>query len=108
MRLSPPIDPRARPGYALLITLVFITTSLMTLSSLMWWASSNGTITQKNELFTDAESAADAATEQVVANLDFDWTGSQGLQSASHYANLTLPNQSAWPSNSNTATARAT
>lgn len=97
MRMPHPFDPRARHGYALMITLVFLTITLMTLASLMWWASSNGRVTQQNELFTTAESAADAATETVVATLDRDWTYGQALQAASAYANLPLPNQTAWP-----------
>jgi hypothetical protein len=97
MRISQPFDPRARQGYALLMTLVFLAVTLIMLSSVMWWASSNGKVTRQNQLFTTAESAADAATETVVANLDFDWTYNQTLQSASHYSTLPLPNQSAWP-----------
>jgi hypothetical protein len=97
MRIPRSFDPRARQGYALLITLVFLTVTLVTLASLLLWASSNGKVTQQNELFTTAESAADAATEKVVANLDFDWTYNQALQSASHYSSLPLPDQTAWP-----------
>ena len=74
MRITHSFDSRARHGYALLVTLIFVTVSLMTLASLMWWASSNGKVTQKNELFTTAEAAAEAATEQVVATMDRDWT----------------------------------
>jgi Tfp pilus assembly protein PilX len=95
MRISPPFESRARRGYALIITLVFLTVTLLTLASLMWWASSNGQVTQQNELFTTAESAADAAAEQVVATMDRDWTYGQALQSASVYAGLTLPVQTA-------------
>ena len=80
-----------------MITLAFMTVTLITLASVMWWAASNGKVTRQNELFTTAESAADAATETVVANLDFDWTGNQALQSASHYSTLALPDQTAWP-----------
>jgi hypothetical protein len=97
MRTPSPFDPRARQGYALLITLVFLTVTLMTLASLMWWASSNGKVTQQNELFTTAEAAADAATEKVVATMDRDWTYGQALQAASVYASLPLPDQTAWP-----------
>jgi hypothetical protein len=79
------------------MTLFFLAAALLTLASLMWWTSSNGKVTQQNELFTTAESAADAATEKVVANLDFDWTYSQALQAASHYQSLPLPDQTGWP-----------
>ena len=65
MQIPHPLDPRARHGYALMVTLVFLAITLMTLASLMWWASSNGKVTQQNELFTTAEAAAEAAAEQV-------------------------------------------
>ena len=58
---------------------------------------SRGKVTRQNELFTTAEAAAEAATEQVVATLDRDWTYGQTLQSASVYANLSLPAQTTWP-----------
>ena len=70
MQIPHPFDTRARHGYALMVTLVFLAITLMTLASLMWWASSNGKVTQQNELFTTAEAAAEAAAEQVVATLD--------------------------------------
>jgi hypothetical protein len=97
MRTLLPFAHRARRGYALLITLVFLAVSLMTMASVMWWAASNSQVTRQNELFTTAEAAAEAANETVVATLDRDWTYGQSLQSASVYANLALPVQTAWP-----------
>jgi hypothetical protein len=97
MLTSPSFGPRDRQGYALLITLVFLAITLTTLASLMWWASSNGKVTQKNELFTTAGAAADAAAETVVATMDRDWTYGQALQSASVYSHLSLPVQTTWP-----------
>ena len=99
MRITPPSGPRDRQGYALIVTLVVLAITLVTLSSLMWWASANGKVTRQNELFTTAESAADAAAETVVATMDRDWTYSQALQSANIYAHLSLPDQTAWPMN---------
>jgi len=96
MRTPHPFDSRARHGYALMITLVFLAITLTTLASLMWWASSNGKVTQQNELFTTAEAAAEAAAEQVVATLDRDWTYGQTLQAASVYAAL-VPTTTSWP-----------
>lgn len=95
MQIPHPLDPRARHGYALMITLVFLAITLMTLASLMWWASSNGKVTQQNELFTTAEAAAEAAAEQVVATLDRDWTYGQTLQTTSIYATL-VPTTTSW------------
>jgi hypothetical protein len=78
-----------------MITLVFLAITLITLASLMWWASSNGKVTQQNELFTTAEAAAEAAAEQVVATLDRDWTYGQTLQATSIYAAL-VPTTTSW------------
>ena len=87
---------RADSGYALMITLLFLTVSLMTMGSVLYWASSNAKVTQQNELFTSAEAAAEAATEQVVATMDRDWTYGQSLSSASVYGAL-IPVQTGWP-----------
>ena len=95
MQIPHPFDTRARHGYALMVTLVFLAITLMTLASLMWWASSNGKVTQQNELFTTAEAAAEAAAEQVVATLDRDWTYGQTLQATSIYAAL-VPTTTSW------------
>jgi hypothetical protein len=63
----------------------------------MWWASSNGKLTQRNELFTSAEAAAEGYTEEVVATMDRDWTYGQTLQAASVYSSLPVPGQTNWP-----------
>src|SRR5208283_2910345 len=96
MRISHPLQPRDRRGYALVITLVFLAITLVSLASVMWWASSNGKVTQQNELFTTAEAAADAACEKVVAQMDRDWTYSQTLQASTVYSAL-VPVTTNWP-----------
>ena len=96
MRIPHSSDSRDRHGYALMITLCFLTVTLLTLSSLMWWASSNGRVTQQNELFTTSEAAAEAGTENVVATIDRDWTYGQTLQAASVYAAM-IPTETNWP-----------
>lgn len=96
MRISSPFEPRGRHGYALIITLVFLAITLVSLASVLWWASSNGKVTQQNELFTTAEAAADAADEKVVAQMDRDWTYSQALQATSVYSAL-VPVTTNWP-----------
>ena len=79
-----------------MITLVFLTVTLLTLASIMWWSSSSGKVTRQNELFTTAEAAAEAATEEVVATLDRDWTYGQTLQAASVYAALVPVQTNSW------------
>jgi hypothetical protein len=79
------------------MTLCFLVVSLLALSSVMWWASSSGKVTQQNELFTTAEAAAEGYTEEVVATLDRDWTYGQSLQAASVYSSLPPPGETNWP-----------
>jgi len=78
------------------MTLVFLGVTLVTLSSVMWWASSNAKVTQKNELFTSSEAAAEAATEMVVGTMERDWKYGQTLQAASVYQGF-VPTQTGWP-----------
>jgi hypothetical protein len=78
------------------MTLVFLAVSLITLSSVMWWASSNAKVTQQNELFSSSEAAAEAATEMVVGTMERDWKYGQTLQAASIYQAF-VPTQTGWP-----------
>jgi hypothetical protein len=81
-------------GFALMITLVFVAVSLILLSSVMYWASTNGKITQKNMTFTKSEAAAEAATEQVFTMMNRDFLYSV-LNSSSFYA-TNLPDTTSW------------
>ena len=96
MRTSLNFNHPGRRGYVLIMTLTFLAVSLVALSSIMYWAASNANITQRNELFTSATAAAEAATEEVVATLDRDWTYGQNLQAPGVYQNL-VPSQTGWP-----------
>lgn len=88
MKIPPCFDYRTSAGYVLIMTLAFVAVSLIAFSSIMWSVSSNAKTTRQNELFTTAQAAADGATEEVVAQLDYDWTYSKYLSDASAYQSL--------------------
>jgi hypothetical protein len=97
MQLNQPISRPATGGYALIVTLAFLTVALMSYASLMYWVSSNANLTKRNILFTQAEGAAESGTELVMATMMRDFN-SQSMNPAATYANATnLPSQSGWP-----------
>ena len=103
--------PSRRPpaGYALVIVMISLALLLMAFASTLYWASSNATITVRNNLFNESQSAAESATENIMTYMmrDFDY-GS--LRSGASY-NL-FPPTNGWPmyfqfsdTNGNTANA---
>lgn len=98
MQLLKSIPPKKRRGYALLIILTFLGVALIAFASMMRWVGSNAKITQRNNLFNQSQSAAESATETVIANMAQDFFR-QGLNSESYYRQAScLPaNQSGWP-----------
>ena len=97
MRLSPTLFHRRRAGFALLITMVFLAIMLAAYASLMYWTTTNSKITKRNNLFNQAQAAAESATESVLATMMRDFNN-QALNSASTYAAAgNLPSQSGWP-----------
>ena len=92
---SPSISRQANSGYALMITLLFLSVSLVLLGSMMFWISTNAKQTAQNELYTTAQAAAEAATEKVVGTVERDFVY-QSLSSASVYQSL-IPVQTNWP-----------
>jgi hypothetical protein len=97
MRLNQPSSRPANGGYALIITLAFLTVALMTYASLMFWVSTSAHITKRNNLFNQTEGAAESATELVMATMMRDFN-SQSLNPAATYISATnLPSQAGWP-----------
>jgi hypothetical protein len=90
--------PRNDKGYALLYTIVFIGIALLLLGSVMNWTNSTAKQTERNNLFSIATAAADAATEDVIAQMARDFY-CQSLQAATNYASCypTTSAQAAWP-----------
>jgi hypothetical protein len=98
MQLLKSIAPQKRRGYALIVTLAFLSVALIAYASMMGWVGSNAKITKRNNLFNHSQAAAESATEIVIATMSRDFF-SQGLNPASSYtgASCLPPNQSGWP-----------
>jgi hypothetical protein len=77
--------------------MVFLAIMLAAYASLMYWTTSNSKITKRNNLFNQAQAAAESATESVLATMMRDFNN-QALNSASTYtAAGNLPSQNGWP-----------
>lgn len=85
----------AQAGYALIVTLVFLTVALMTFGSIMQWASSSALVTERNNLYVSAQAAAESATENVMTTMMRDSTFST-LCPVSTYSAL-VPDINGWP-----------
>ncbi|HLX95153.1 MAG TPA: hypothetical protein VKU37_05360 [Verrucomicrobiae bacterium] len=87
-------------GYALLMTMIFISIALLLLVSVMNWSNSSARQTERNNLFGLGTGAAEAATERMIAQMTFDFFN-QNFASGSNYyttnsVNL-LPITTSWP-----------
>jgi len=78
-----PTRRRVNPGAALIVTLVFTAVGLMVLGSVLNWGSNNAGIIERNNEYFKVLSAAEAATERVVAGLvtDYQKDGEAGVNS---------------------------
>src|ERR1700722_3339306 len=89
-----PVRHGAR-GFALILTLVFLTVSLIIFGSIMYWVSSNANVTLRNNQFNMSENAAEAGVETVLAQMDRDFLNGSLNTNGSYYATF-LPNQTNW------------
>ena len=85
-----------RSGFTLLIVMVFVAVSLVMFGSMMYWVSTESKITQRNNLFNQAESAAESADESALAFMIRDYVY-QSLNAANDYY-TNIPSQAGWPS----------
>ena len=95
MKLSSHFRPQPDAGYALLLTLMFLGISLLGFGSLMYWVSTNSRITERNNMYVDAQAAAESATENVLATMMRDFTFGK-LNAASTYQAM-VPDTAGWP-----------
>ena len=91
--------PRDSRGYALLIILCFLAVCLVVFASMMYWISSNSSITSRNNQFNMSEAAAEAATEKVLSQMNYDYIAQSLSNSATYYAGKipTATDQASWP-----------
>ena len=72
-------------GYALLMTMIFISVALLLLVSVMNWTNSSARQTERNNLFGLGTGAAEAATERVIAQMTFDFFNQNFPSGANYY-----------------------
>jgi hypothetical protein len=84
-----------RNGYALVLILCFLVVSLIVFGSMMYWVSSNSGIVTRNNLFNQAQAAAESATEVAITAMQRDFAY-QSLNPVNTYS-TGLPNQTGWP-----------
>ena len=91
--------PRDTRGYALLIILCFLAVCLVVFASMMYWISSNSSVTSRNNQFNMSEAAAEAATEKVLSQMNYDYVAQTLSNSATYYAGKvpTATEQASWP-----------
>jgi len=89
-----PSEP-ANQGYALIMVLIFLATTLLVLGTVMCWTNNNSKEIKRNNLYFTSQAAAEAATEQVIANMNRDYLY-QSLNSSNYY-NTNIPSQTGWP-----------
>jgi len=97
--LSSPIR-RNRSGYALLIILCFLVVCLIVFASTMSWISSNSNVTNRNNQFNMSEAAAEAATEKVLSQMNYDFVAQSLSNSGTYYGQTFIPSttdQATWP-----------
>jgi len=85
----------SRRGYALMMTITFVAIAALLLAGIMNWTTGNALQTERNNLFRDSTSAADAATELAMGYMWRDFYN-QALGPASSYTAY-LPDQTGWP-----------
>lgn len=84
-----------KKGYALIMVMIFLAATLLVLGSVMLWTNSNGKQVKRNNVYYTSQAAAEAAVEQVIANMNRDYLY-EDLNSASSYE-TNVPSINGWP-----------
>ena len=85
----------ANKGYALIMVMIFLGVTLLVLGSVMFWTSTNAKNIKRNNLYFTSQAAAEAAVEQVIANMNRDYLH-QSINSAGSYE-TNIPSTTNWP-----------
>ena len=86
------------PGYALLLTLIFLAAMLLVIAAMVNWSSTSAKITVRNNQFVASQLAAEAATEVVAAQMIHDFL-SQGTNDETAWSAINVTNLNAWTNN---------
>jgi hypothetical protein len=74
-----------------MIIMLFLVVCLVVFASVMYWISSNGTVTARNNQFNMSEAAAEAATEKVLSQMNYDYVAQSLSNSGAYYGSKFLP-----------------
>src|ERR1017187_4842901 len=96
--LSRPIRRNGR-GYALIIIMCFLGVCLVIFASIMYWITSSSYVTNRNNQFNMSEAAAEAATEKVLSQMNYDYVAQSLSNNGAYYGSLipTTTDQASWP-----------
>jgi len=101
MKIARKIFQPGTRGNALLMTLIFVGVALLLLGSVMEWSNSNARQTERNNLFGMSTAAAEAATENVIAKMTYDFFHAGFVGNPTNYYMTNSINQipvtTAWP-----------
>ncbi len=88
-------------GYALIIIMCFLVVCLIVFASMMSWISSNAFVTQRNNQFNASEAGAEAATEKVLSQMNYDFVAQSLSNNGAYYGSTFIPglttDQASWP-----------
>jgi Tfp pilus assembly protein PilX len=76
---------RNRSGYALIMIMCFLVVCLLVFASTMYWISSNSSVTSRNNQFNMSEAAAEAATEKVLSQMNYDYVAQSLSNNGAYY-----------------------
>src|ERR1039457_2324316 len=98
--LSRPIRRNSR-GYALIIIMCFLGVCLVVFASVMYWITSSSYVTTRNNQFNMSEAAAEAATEKVLSQMNYEYVAQSLSNNGAYYGSSFVrsqPNdQASWP-----------
>ncbi|MGA2684074.1 MAG: hypothetical protein ABSF51_03380 [Verrucomicrobiota bacterium] len=100
MKIACKIYQQCVQGYALLMTMIFISVALLLLVSVMNWTNSSAMQTERNNLFGLGTGAAEAATERVIAQMTFDFFNQTFASGTNYYMTNNFcqpPSTTNWP-----------
>jgi len=84
----------------LLITMCFLAVMLIVFGSVMYWISTNATITERNNQYNMSLAAAEAATEKVLSQMTYDYISQSITNNGNFYGQTYIPNSTdmtQWP-----------
>jgi hypothetical protein len=86
---------------ALLIVMCSLAAMLLVFASMMYWMSGNSKLTARNNQFNMSEAAAEAAVEEVLSQMNYDYVMQSLSNSDTYYSTQFLPSltneQANWP-----------